>query len=72
MEFLGDDFYKRKRERAIADGTAGALDSAIDLGSQAAPLEVEEGARTVVELATIDRERFPNGQLVHKGERLPW
>lgn len=36
MEFLGDDFYKRKRERAIADGTAGALDSAIDLGSQAA------------------------------------
>ncbi|GBF91642.1 hypothetical protein Rsub_03946 [Raphidocelis subcapitata] len=35
MEYLGDDFYKRKRERHIADGTAGAVDTAIDLGSNA-------------------------------------
>ena len=43
-----------------------------DLGSQAAPMEVPEGARTVVELATIAREKFPHGQLVHQGKRLPW
>jgi NAD(P)-dependent dehydrogenase (short-subunit alcohol dehydrogenase family) len=43
-----------------------------DLGTQAAPMEVDEGARTVVELATIAREKFPHGQLLHKGERLPW
>ena len=43
-----------------------------DLGSQAAPMEVDEGASTVVELVTIAREKFPHGQLVHKGERLPW
>ena len=43
-----------------------------DLGSQAAPMEVDEGARTVVDLVTIPRERFPHGQLCHKGERMPW
>lgn len=43
-----------------------------DLGSQAAPMEVDEGARTVVDLVTIAREQFPHGQLCHKGERLPW
>ena len=43
-----------------------------DLGSQAAPMEVAEGARTVVELATIAREEFPHGQLIHQGKRLPW
>lgn len=43
-----------------------------DLGSQAAPMEVDEGARTVVELVTIPREQFPHGQLRHKGERMPW
>lgn len=43
-----------------------------DLGSQAAPMEIDEGARTVVELATMAREKFPHGQLVHMGERLPW
>ncbi|KIZ05109.1 hypothetical protein MNEG_2845 [Monoraphidium neglectum] len=49
MEFVGDDFYKKKmtgwgcdeliaskcRERHLADGTAGAVDQAIDLGSTA-------------------------------------
>jgi hypothetical protein len=34
MEFFNEDFYKRKRERAVADGTAGAVDTAIDLGNQ--------------------------------------
>jgi NAD(P)-dependent dehydrogenase (short-subunit alcohol dehydrogenase family) len=43
-----------------------------DLGSQAAPMEVEEGARTVVDLVTISRKQFPHGQLCHKGERIPW
>lgn len=43
-----------------------------DLGSQAAPMEVDEGAQTAVELVTIARDRFPNGQLVHKGQRIPW
>jgi NAD(P)-dependent dehydrogenase (short-subunit alcohol dehydrogenase family) len=43
-----------------------------DLGSQAAPMEVDEGARTVVDLVTIAREQFPHGQLLHKGARLPW
>jgi NAD(P)-dependent dehydrogenase (short-subunit alcohol dehydrogenase family) len=43
-----------------------------DLGTQAAPMEVDEGASTVVELVTMNRDTFPNGQLVHKGKRLPW
>jgi NAD(P)-dependent dehydrogenase (short-subunit alcohol dehydrogenase family) len=43
-----------------------------DLGSQAAPMEVDEGASTVVDLVTVAREWFPHGQLVHKGERIPW
>jgi NAD(P)-dependent dehydrogenase (short-subunit alcohol dehydrogenase family) len=43
-----------------------------DLGTQAAPMDVDEGASTVVDLVTIAREQFPNGQLCHKGKRLPW
>ncbi len=43
-----------------------------DLGSQAAPMEVDEGARTVVDLVTMAREQFPHGQLRHAGERIPW
>jgi NAD(P)-dependent dehydrogenase (short-subunit alcohol dehydrogenase family) len=43
-----------------------------DLGSQAAPMEVEEGAKTVVGLVTIARDQFPHGQLQHLGKRLPW
>lgn len=35
-------------------------------------MEVAEGASTVVELVTIARENFPNGQLWHNGERLLW
>ena len=43
-----------------------------DLGTQAAPMEVDEGARTVIDLVTVARDRFPHGQLMHKGERMPW
>ncbi|MEI7675934.1 MAG: SDR family oxidoreductase [Bacteroidales bacterium] len=43
-----------------------------DLGTDTAPMEVEEGASTVVSLVTIDRNQFPNGQLVHNGERIAW
>ena len=43
-----------------------------DLGTQAAPMEVAEGASTVVGLVTVARDRFPHGQLCHKGERMPW
>jgi len=43
-----------------------------DLGTDAAPMEVEEGASTVVSLVTTTRDRFPHGQLVHKGVRIPW
>lgn len=43
-----------------------------DLGTQAAPMEVGDGASTVVDLVTVARDQFPHGQLVHKGKRLPW
>jgi len=43
-----------------------------DLGSQAAPMEVDEGASTVVDLVTMARGQFPHGQLCHKGARMPW
>jgi len=43
-----------------------------DLGTQAAPMEVDEGASTVVNLVNVARDQFPHGQLLHKGERLPW
>lgn len=43
-----------------------------DLGSDAAPMDVVDGAKTAVGLATIARDKFPHGQLQHMGERLPW
>jgi len=43
-----------------------------DLGTQAAPMEVDLGASTVVNLVTIARDQFPHGQLMHKGKRMPW
>lgn len=43
-----------------------------DLGSDAAPMEVVDGAKTVVGLVTVAREKFPHGQFQHMGERLPW
>lgn len=43
-----------------------------DLGTQAAPMEIDEGVSTVVGLVTVARDKFPHGQLVHEGERIPW
>lgn len=42
-----------------------------DLGTDAAPLEVPEGAETAVWLATLP-EDGPTGGFFHKNERLPW
>ena len=42
-----------------------------DLGSDAAPMEVVDGARTAVALATLPDDG-PSGGFFHLGERLPW
>lgn len=43
-----------------------------DLGSSAAPMELVDGAKTVVGLATMARDSFPKATLSHMGNRLPW
>ena len=63
---------KTLAEKGIAVAAAHPGWVKTDLGSQAAPMEVAEGAGTVVELVTIAREKFPHGQLIHQGKRLPW
>ena len=42
-----------------------------DMGGEAAPLEVEDGAKTSVQLATL-ADDGPTGGYFHLGERLPW
>ena len=42
-----------------------------DMTSADAPLEVEDGAKTSVELATLGADG-PTGAYIHMGERLPW
>jgi len=42
-----------------------------DLGGDMAPMEVVDGAKTAVALATLPDDG-PNGVFVHMGERLPW
>jgi NAD(P)-dependent dehydrogenase (short-subunit alcohol dehydrogenase family) len=42
-----------------------------ELGGEAAPLEVSEGAETSVWLATLE-EDGPTGGFFHKKDRLPW
>ncbi|HQR36005.1 MAG TPA: SDR family oxidoreductase [Blastocatellia bacterium] len=42
-----------------------------DMGGDAAPLEVDDGAKTSVQLATLP-EDGPTGGYFHLGERLPW
>jgi NAD(P)-dependent dehydrogenase (short-subunit alcohol dehydrogenase family) len=42
-----------------------------DLGSDAAPMEVGEGAKTGVTLATLPDDG-PTGGFFHAGERVPW
>ena len=42
-----------------------------DMGGSAAPLEVSEGGKTSVELATLPDDG-PSGGYFHLGQRLPW
>jgi len=42
-----------------------------DMGGPTAPLDVAEGAKTSVELATLP-ENGPTGSYFHLGKRLPW
>ena len=42
-----------------------------DLGGPAAPLDVATGARTAVDLATLE-EVGPSGLFFHQGKALPW
>ena len=42
-----------------------------DLGGEGAPMEIEDGAKTSVALATIG-EDGPNGGYIHLGKPLPW
>lgn len=42
-----------------------------DMGSDAAPMNVTDGAKTSVELALIDKDG-PNGKYIHLGSELPW
>ena len=42
-----------------------------DMGGEAAPMEIVDGARTSVELALIG-DNGPNGGYVHLGDTLPW
>lgn len=42
-----------------------------DLGGQNAPLDPAEGAKTSVEMATLD-EDGPTGQFYHQGNVIPW
>ncbi len=42
-----------------------------DLGSDAAPMEVEDGAKTSVALALLEVDG-PTGKYIHLGKELPW
>jgi NAD(P)-dependent dehydrogenase (short-subunit alcohol dehydrogenase family) len=42
-----------------------------ELGSDAAPMEIVDGAKTSVALALLD-ENGPSGHFIHLGEELPW
>lgn len=42
-----------------------------DMGSDAAPMEIPDGAKTSVALALLD-EDGPSGKYIHLGNQLPW
>jgi NAD(P)-dependent dehydrogenase (short-subunit alcohol dehydrogenase family) len=42
-----------------------------EMGTDAAPMEIPEGAKTSVELALLGPEG-PNGRFIHLGQELPW
>ncbi len=72
LNMLTQIHSKTLAEKGIAVAAAHPGWVKTDLGTEAAPMEVDEGAATAVELVTLPRERFPHGLLWHKGERLPW
>ena len=42
-----------------------------ELGTDAAPMEIPDGAKTSVELALLGHDG-PNGRYIHLGQELPW
>jgi NAD(P)-dependent dehydrogenase (short-subunit alcohol dehydrogenase family) len=42
-----------------------------DMGTDAAPMEITDGAKTSVELALLGAEG-PHGRFIHMGQELPW
>jgi NAD(P)-dependent dehydrogenase (short-subunit alcohol dehydrogenase family) len=42
-----------------------------DMGGEGAPMEIHDGAKSSVEMATIGADG-PNGSYTHLGEKLPW
>ena len=42
-----------------------------EMGGEGAQMEIEDGAKTSVELATLGPDG-PSGGFVHMGETLPW
>ena len=42
-----------------------------DLGGEYAPMTIDEGAKTIVDMCTIG-EDGPSGAFIHMGESLPW
>jgi NAD(P)-dependent dehydrogenase (short-subunit alcohol dehydrogenase family) len=42
-----------------------------EMGGEGAMMEIEDGAKTSVSLATV-AENGPNGAFLHQGESLPW
>jgi NAD(P)-dependent dehydrogenase (short-subunit alcohol dehydrogenase family) len=42
-----------------------------DMGTDKAPMEIVDGAKTSVDLALIPQDG-PNGRFIHLGEELPW
>ena len=42
-----------------------------DLGGEYAPMSIEDGVKTIVDLSTLD-ENGPTGAFIHLGESSPW
>ena len=42
-----------------------------DLGGEEAPMTIEDGAKSIVDLCLID-EKGPSGEFIHMGQQLPW
>jgi hypothetical protein len=41
------------------------------MGTDAAPMEIPEGAKTSVALSLLEADG-PNGRFIHLGQELPW